>query len=84
MKKNPNLDQFHFPKNVTPPSYRNKMQLLYDKYLQFGYFCFFFFYRTCFFLQIPNIIVWRNHRSWDNLWKRIGTPLIFFSQLKFM
>ena len=32
---------FIFSKNVTPPSYRNEIQLLYDKYLQFGYFCFF-------------------------------------------
>ena len=33
--KNPNLDQFIISKNVTPPSYINKLQL--DKYVQFGY-----------------------------------------------
>ena len=30
-----------FSKNDTPPSYKNKIQPLYDKYLQFGHFCFF-------------------------------------------
>ena len=42
-KKAPNLDQFYFfeNKNVTPPSYRNKIQLQCDKYLQFGFFCLF-------------------------------------------
>ena len=40
-EKNPNPDEFYFSKNVTPPSYRNKIPLLYDKYLQFGCFCFF-------------------------------------------
>ena len=35
---------FFFSKNVTPPSYIDKMQLLYDKDLQSGYFCLFIVY----------------------------------------
>ena len=37
-EKYPNLDHFKFSKNVIPPSYINKIQLLYDKYLHLGYF----------------------------------------------
>ena len=45
-----------------------------------GFFCCFFFCRKCAFQKIPNIIVCRNHRSWDNLLK-IGRLFMLPSEI---